>query len=232
MQPADSMRQLRLISEICVKVPRGRDVYGMKGLRRQSMADTHLIVIAGPNGSVQTSVTRKFLHHEWAEGTFYINPDIIAQEKYGDWNSQEAVMKAAEYCENLRLELLARRESFVFETVMSSDNKLDFILKAKNAGYFIRLFFIATRHPSINAARIAKRVMEGGHDVPITKIISRYSKAIENCKILSPLVDRLYVYDNSVDNQDARLLFRLRDGEVVKRYVENIPEWAEMILAN
>ena len=36
-----------------------------------------LIIIAGPNGSGKTSVTKKFLHHEWAEGTTYINPDEI-----------------------------------------------------------------------------------------------------------------------------------------------------------
>ena len=34
-----------------------------------------LIIIAGPNGSGKTSVTKRFLHHEWAEGTAYINPD-------------------------------------------------------------------------------------------------------------------------------------------------------------
>lgn len=40
-----------------------------------------LIVIAGPNGSGKTSVTQKFLHHEWAEGTVYINPDEVAKAK-------------------------------------------------------------------------------------------------------------------------------------------------------
>lgn len=38
-----------------------------------------MIVIAGPNGSGKTSVTQRFLHHEWAEGTLYINPDEVAQ---------------------------------------------------------------------------------------------------------------------------------------------------------
>ena len=32
-----------------------------------------MIVIAGPNGSGKTSVTQRFLHHEWAEGTTIIN---------------------------------------------------------------------------------------------------------------------------------------------------------------
>ena len=41
--------------------------------------------------------------------------------------------------------------------------------------------------------------MKGGHDVPISKIISRYYKSIENCKAIASVVDRLYVYDNSAE---------------------------------
>ena len=104
------------------------------------------------------------------------------------------------------------------------------IKRAKDLGYFIRVFFVATNHPSINAARIAKRVMQGGHDVPITKIISRYQKSIFNCKCISELVDRLYVYDNSVDGVDARLLFRKADGKLIKQYSDDIPEWAKLVL--
>ena len=54
-----------------------------------------LIIIAGPNGSGKTSVTQKFLHHEWAEGTIYINPDQVAKDIFGDWNDSSAVLKAA-----------------------------------------------------------------------------------------------------------------------------------------
>lgn len=189
-----------------------------------------MIVIAGPNGSGKTSVTQRFLHHEWAEGTLYINPDEVAQNKFGDWNSQEAVSKAANFCAALREECLQNHTSFVFETVMSAKDKIDFVCKAKEAGYFIRLFFISTSHPSINAARIANRVMKGGHDVPITKIVSRYYKSLANCRTVAPIVDRLYVYDNSIDDEDARLLFRLANGEMKKMYVANIPDWAQILL--
>lgn len=189
-----------------------------------------MIVIAGPNGSGKTSVTQRFLHHEWAEGTLYINPDEVAQNKFGDWNSQEAVSKAANFCAALREACLQNHTSFVFETVMSAKDKIDFVCKAKEAGYFIRLFFISTSHPSINAARIANRVMKGGHDVPITKIVSRYYKSLANCRTVAPIVDRLYVYDNSIDDEDARLLFRLANGEMKKMYVANIPDWAQILL--
>ena len=135
-----------------------------------------LIIIAGPNGSGKTSVTKRFLHHEWAEGTTYINPDEVANEMFGDWNSREAVLNAANYCAEWRERCLNERTSFVFETVMSAIDKVDFIAKAKKNGFFIRLFFISTASPTINASRIADRVMKGGHDVPITKIISSLLK--------------------------------------------------------
>jgi predicted ABC-type ATPase len=140
------------------------------------------------------------------------------------------VIKAANYCADLREKCLNDKVSFVFETVFSAKDKLKFVLRAKNAGFFVRLFYISTSSPQINASRIAKRVIEGGHDVPISKIVSRYSKSIANCIFVSKFVDRLYVYDNSIDNQDARLLFRLSNGVLAKQYVTDIPEWALSIL--
>lgn len=98
------------------------------------------------------------------------------------------------------------------------------------AGYFIRIFFVATSHPTINASRIAQRVLEGGHDVPIPKIISRYQKSILNCKRVAAIADRVYVYDNSVDDAEARLLFRMTDGLLFKRYTDDIPLWAQAII--
>jgi predicted ABC-type ATPase len=188
-----------------------------------------LLIIAGPNGSGKTSITAKILRHEWVEGCVYINPDDIARDLYGDWNSPDAVKKAVHYAAERREACIKNRENLLFETVLSAKDKLEFIVKAKAAGYFIRLFFVGTDHPVINAWRVAKRVLEGGHDVPTSKIISRYSKSIANCAQIAPLVHRLYVYDNSVENAFPKLLFRTVNGVVEKIYTEpNL--WADEIL--
>lgn len=188
-----------------------------------------LIIIAGPNGSGKTSVTGKILEHEWIENCVYINPDNIAQDDFGDWNSPEAVIKAAIKAAELREAYLLKREGILFETVLSAPDKLDYIKRAKEAGYFIRLFFVGTDHPSINASRIAHRVMEGGHDVPISKIISRFTKSILNCSMIASLVDRLYVYDNSVEFAEPKLLFRATNGKLEKIYTD-VNVWAQGIL--
>ena len=187
-----------------------------------------LIIIAGPNGSGKTTITEQLLSHEWGDECIYINPDNIARDKFGDWNSEDAVLKAAKFATEQRYQLLDSGKSVVFETVLSSEEKLEYIKKAKEAGYFIRVFFVCTESPSINAARIAGRYMEGGHSVPIEKIVSRYGKSISNCKKLIMLVDRLYVYDNSIENQPARLLFRIADGKIIKQYL--LPDYTVMAL--
>ena len=187
-----------------------------------------LIVVCGPNGSGKTSITRKILKHEWLDSATYINPDDIANNIFGDWNSPDAINKAAKYAAELRYNLLDERKSIIFETVLSSSEKIDFIYKARESGYFIRIFFVCTDSPTINASRIARRVIQGGHDVPIPKIISRYSKSIVNCAFISKFVDRLYVYDNSRENKEPLLLFRSRTGELKKTY-RNVHLWAAEI---
>ena len=189
-----------------------------------------LCVVAGPNGSGKTTTTVQLLNNEWTADSLYINPDNIAQEMFGDWNSPEAVVKAAEHATQLRYECLEQNRDFVFETVFSSAEKLEFLQKAKEAGFFIRLFYVCTSDPAINVARITQRYLNGGHEVPISKVISRYYKSLVNATKAISFVDRAYVYDNSIDNQLPRLLYRTTEGRLFKQYVEDIPEWAGMLL--
>ena len=93
-----------------------------------------LIVIAGPNGSGKTSTTRMVIKYEWSQQCVYINPDEIAQTKFGDWNDTNAIRQAVEYCEQWREQLLSEHQNFIFETVLSSERKVDFLKRAKEAG--------------------------------------------------------------------------------------------------
>lgn len=191
-----------------------------------------IILIAGPNGAGKTSLTKDLLYHKWVvdQGCVYINPDEIAQNEFGDWNSREAIISAANKAQEIREECLAAKRSLVFESVMSATDKIDFLQRAAAAGFFIRLFFVATDSPTICASRVAKRVIEGGHTVPIEKIVSRWLRSITNCTIVGRFVDRLYVYDNSVDGLPANRLFRVVEGKVKKTYTDEINVWARKIM--
>lgn len=183
-----------------------------------------LLVIAGPNGSGKTTVTVRLRAERWSHGVEYLNPDDIARDRFGDWNSPTASLEAAQWTTERRDALLASAEGLAFETVFSSTEKVDFLARAKARGYFVRVFFIGTSDPRINAARVAGRVMEGGHTVPIEKIVSRYSKSIANLSAAIELADRVYIYDNSIDGVEARLCARTQEGALRKVYGP-LPEW-------
>lgn len=190
-----------------------------------------LIVIAGPNGSGKTTVTERLRADHWSDGVEYLNPDEVARDRFGDWNSPAAVLRAAAWTEARREELLAAGAGLAFETVLSRPDKLDFARRAVERGYFVRVFFVGTSSPIISAARVAQRVMLGGHTVPIEKIISRYAGSMANLSTLATVAQRVYVYDNSVDGADARLFARVADGVVRRTYAEPRPAWIDSALA-
>lgn len=189
-----------------------------------------LLIVAGPNGAGKTTVTEAGLAHQWFEGCEYVNPDLIAQQELGDWNDPQAVLKAAQLATERREACLVTGRSLAFETVFSSPDKVDFVRRGIAAGFFVRLFFVGTDSPEINAARVARRMLQGGHEVPIRKILDRWSRSIANCATVALLVDRLYLYDNSVEDQAAQLVLRATKGTVVRQYGPGRP-WMEPIIA-
>ena len=189
-----------------------------------------MCIVAGPNGSGKTTTTEQLLKNEWGADSLYINPDNIAKDIFGDWNSTEAVLKAAQKATEQRYECLKNGTDFVFETVFSSAEKMDFIQKAKDAGFFIRIFYVCTESPLINIIRIAQRYLNGGHEVPISKTISRYYSSLENISKAIKIADRVYLYDNSIENAAPRLILRTVDGIIAKQYTDTLPEWVRAVM--
>lgn len=46
----------------------------------------------------------------------------------------------------------------------------------------------------------------------------------------SKYADRTYVYDNTEENAEAKILFRMTDGKLAKQYMTELPMWTEPIL--
>jgi predicted ABC-type ATPase len=185
-----------------------------------------LLVVAGPNGAGKTTVTVRLREEHWSEGVEYLNADDVARDRFGDWNSPHAVLEAARWTDARREDLLKAHMGIAFETVFSSPGKITFLERAKARGYFVRVFFIGTSDPRINAARVAGRVMSGGHTVPIEKIIVRYGRSLANLPTAIRIADRVYVYDNSEEGADARLCLRTQGGAIRKVYGP-LPEWVD-----
>lgn len=138
---------------------------------------------------------------------------------------------AADIAEFLRHCLLKAGLSFTYETVMSHKGKLDFMRLAKEQGYRIYLYYIATDDPDINISRVNIRVAQDGHAVKPEIISSRYYKSLENLKSAVLLSNRAYIFDNS--GQVSKLLAEVTDGKEVSVIDTGmLPNWFITYLSN
>jgi predicted ABC-type ATPase len=131
---------------------------------------------------------------------------------------------AAVTADFIRYQLLKKRQSFTFETVMSSPDKVHFLAKAKQLGYKTYLYYVATEDSSINIRRVQQRVYEGGHNVPQDKIVSRYAKSLDLLLEAIKCTDRAYLFDNSGENQIW--IAEITNGKEIELKIDNnIPTW-------
>ena len=125
----------------------------------------------------------------------------------------------------LRHSLLRAKQTFTFETVMSSPDKVAFLRKAATQGYRNYLYYIATDDPQINVSRVAARVVLGGHPVPVDKIISRYAKSLDLLLDAIRLTNRAYIFDNSGPHTEKTWIAEVTDGKEIEFKNDFIPAW-------
>lgn len=145
-----------------------------------------IVVFAGPNGSGKSTITGP----EWIKGP-YVNADDIQREQ-GITN-----IEAANIADKLRYDFIENGETFSFETVLSTDRKLNMLREAKAKGYFIRGYFIMTCDPELNVQRVHARVESGGHPVDDETVCRRYRKSLANIPEFVSICDICHVYDNT-----------------------------------
>lgn len=132
----------------------------------------------------------------------------------------------------LRQKLLAKRESFSFETVMSSPDKVVLLKKAQSLGYRTYLYYIATDDPTINVARVKARVNMGGHDVPEDKIVSRYTRSLDLLLDAIRHTNRAYLFDNSRHGGDHMWVAEITDGHDLEMKCTSMPLWFHRFVWN
>ena len=99
----------------------------------------------------------------------------------------------------LAQKLLATRQSFAFETVMSHSSKIDLLRAAKEAGYKTYLYFVFTDSLDTNVTRVKLRAMQGEHDVNEETIKSRAPRTFALLPEAFNLAETAYIIDNSFE---------------------------------
>jgi predicted ABC-type ATPase len=95
-------------------------------------------------------------------------------------------------------EFIRGRESFAFETTCAGRAYLPMLQTCKADDWRVTLVFLWL--PSLQDAveRVARRVQQGGHNIPSDVIVRRYWAGLSNMRLLYlPQADVAMIYDNS-----------------------------------
>ncbi len=184
-----------------------------------------LYLLAGPNGAGKTTFYELVLS---ATGLGFINADRIASLR---WPGDEVARAydAAEEAAAVRERYLADRRSFITESVFSHPSKVDLVTRAVAVGYRVHLRVLIVP-VDLSVARVAQRVIEGGHDVPDTKIRQRHERLWTYVAEAVGAAYETRVYDSSGQSgQDFVEVARYQYGTVLGE--PRWPAWAPSALA-
>ena len=155
-----------------------------------------LYIIAGCNGAGKTTASFTILPEVLGCKEF-INADEIAKG-LSPFQPESVAVQAGRIMLARMDELLQKGETFAFETTLATKSYKQKIEWAQANGYEVTLLFFWLRNVAMAKERVAQRVAEGGHSIPLETIERRYHNGIANLfAIYIDMVDICYIFDNS-----------------------------------
>ncbi|MBD9388514.1 zeta toxin family protein [Agrobacterium sp. AGB01] len=194
------------------------------------MLELSCILLAGPNGSGKSSAFAKLnLEGVW------INADEIAKMMPANDDGKSTDIQAGRAALRYIAEMIETRQSFIFETTLSSQQSIRLMRDAKSAGFTIGLYYVALDSVERNVERVRQRVMKGGHDIPEENIHRRHKGSFANLTAALKIADEVVLIDNSglepheafvissgdilsFDIDDSKELHKLFSGKVCEAY--------------
>lgn len=159
-------------------------------------SEKRLYIISGCNGAGKTTASYTLLP-EVFQCKEFVNADEIAKG-LSPFNPEGVAIDAGKVMLQRITDLLEREETFAIETTLASRSINNLVSKAQAKGYSVKLLFFWLNNVKLAVRRVAQRVKEGGHDIPINVIKRRYTAGIKNLfKIYIPHVDNWLIADNS-----------------------------------
>lgn len=155
-----------------------------------------VVVLAGPNGAGKSTAAPSLLQGRLAVDQF-VNADQIAQGLAG-FAPESAAIPAGRIMLARLKELATRRVNFAFETTLASRTFAPWLRQLVAEGYRFHLVFLWLPSADLAVARVADRVRQGGHPVPLETIRRRYVAGLRNFRSLyRPMATGWRIYDNS-----------------------------------
>lgn len=152
-----------------------------------------LWLIAGANGVGKTTFARARIA-AISKATEFVNLDLIAQG-LSPLDPSAHQVRAARVALDLARDLIAASKTFALETTLAGKAHKGLIAEASTAGFAIHLLYFFVSTPEEALRRIARRVAEGGHDVPEQDARRRYHRSLGNFADYAALADLWRIYD-------------------------------------
>lgn len=198
-----------------------------------------LWVLAGTNGAGKSSIAGAMLRQSGGE---YFNPDEIARrlrEREPALTAAEANAVAWRLGVSQLDDAVREGRDYFFETTLGGKTIAARLARALDAGHDVRIWYAGLESPELHLARVAARVLGGGHDIPERDVRRRFDDSRRNLIALLPRLTELKLFDNSLqadleagEAPRLKLVLHWRDGAIVApEDLRHTPGWAKPIVA-
>ena len=194
----------------------------MESWYNRDMASARIIILAGPNGAGK-STAQKLLVPTFIP---FVNADEIARtlREQGQAAGTSADIAAGRLLLKRLDELESQVQSFAVETNLANKTLAQRIPRWQAVGYKVAVYYLSVPSADFAVARVAYRVLSGGHDIPEATIRRRYYLGLRNFfEVYGPIADRWRLYDSSrpegpqLVERGLRQLYNRQDWERIRK---------------
>ena len=171
-------------------------------------------IVGGVNGVGKSSFSGVLKSRTTDLGVIVDVDKITAQIGGGAIEGGKAALRIIEDC-------IEKGVSFTQETTLSGFRVKNTAQRVKEAGYYVRLYYVGLDTVEESKRRIENRVARGGHNFNTEDIERRFSRRWEAVKAVLPFCDEAAFYDN--DNGFVEVA-AYRNGELILEG-EYRPRW-------
>lgn len=159
-------------------------------------------IIAGPNGAGKTTFALEYLP-QVAKCTHFINADLIAAGLSPLAPERELLAASRLFLKEIEAAIL-QQQDFAFETTLAGRGYLKLVRRLRADGWKVELIYLALPNMDLSKFRVAERVKQGGHNIPIADIERRFARSLANLlQEFSPAVDFCECHINSDDSPEC-----------------------------
>jgi predicted ABC-type ATPase len=125
-----------------------------------------LVFLAAASNSVGKSTFASLYLQLIPDCREIIDPDAIARTLSGMTAGSRQIRAGRMAIERTK-QLIENRDSFAIETTMSGTVLSQTLGQAADAGYYIAIKLLRVETVDVSSKRVARRVQQGGHDIPM-----------------------------------------------------------------